>query len=235
MPRAGPSTSVIPPSSDDTSAPAGFAASSLMVGSVGVPFARTGASLTFATVMVNVRCAVAVPSETSNTTLFGPTLAFVGVPLSVAVPSPWSVMVSQDGFVGADRQHVARIVILRGDVVAIEAVLGGGSNGRTSERGGEIVVIIDDRADSLVIADHGALDSAAPLRCRNHSSRWPNRGGHPHSDPPPLQNLHRSLWVNSGWRQRWEWLRLVRWCCVALLPCCTQKVCHSQVEATIAI
>ena len=56
----------------------------------------SGASLVFVTVIVNVCVSVPEsPSVTVTTTLYVPTCASNGVPLSVAVPSPPSFMLNQ--------------------------------------------------------------------------------------------------------------------------------------------
>jgi hypothetical protein len=56
---------------------------------------------TSATVIVNDWSVVTVPSLIRKTTLFAPVFACSGVPLSVAVPLPLSVIESHAGLVGA--------------------------------------------------------------------------------------------------------------------------------------
>ena len=64
---------------------------------------KVGASLVLATVIVNVWSTEATPSETVRVTVWSPTSAFVGVPVSVAeaagVPLPMTVSVSHAGTV----------------------------------------------------------------------------------------------------------------------------------------
>ena len=70
-----------------------------------------GASLTFATMIVNDSVSEApARSVTTNTTALPappPTFEFPGVPERTPVPSPWSVNVSHDGSVVAESVRVS--------------------------------------------------------------------------------------------------------------------------------
>ncbi len=68
---------------------------------------NAGGSFTPVTVTVKLCSTVTVPSLTANVTECGPTSAFAGVPLSVAVPLPASTNVNHAGFTGAVSVRVA--------------------------------------------------------------------------------------------------------------------------------